>query len=300
MSGLGAYLDALYGAEPEGGLIEVRQLPSGRQSWHDCRDRHGVAAVLRDAQHENVCVGAAPRRRRCGRRDAVERVHVLWADCDGAGSLAALRRFRPLPAIVVRSGSPDSVHVYWPLWPPATPDEAERANRRLAHALGADMGATDAARILRPPGTLNFKTDPPAPVEVAHLAAEVFTLEQVAGALPDPPGPRREPARPRTVEPGDDRLLAIPPPVYVEALTGRPVGRDGKCRCPFHEDRTPSLHAYDEPAEGWFAFCCQRGGTIYDLARELSGIGDRGADFRELRAWIAERLLAPSGEQVAA
>lgn len=39
-----------------------------------------------------------------------------------------------------------------------------------------------------------------------------------------------------------DPLLAIAPGVYVEALTGLTAGRDGKVRCPFHQDRSPSLH----------------------------------------------------------
>lgn len=40
-----------------------------------------------------------------------------------------------------------------------------------------------------------------------------------------------------------------------------------------------------------YCFGCERGGAIYDLARELSGIGDRGADFAQLREWTAQRLL---------
>ena len=56
---------------------------------------------------------------------------------------------------------------------PAAPDEAERANRRPAHKLGADMSATDAARILRPPGTSNFKGPAPQPVEPMSGPAEI-------------------------------------------------------------------------------------------------------------------------------
>src|SRR5829696_6953067 len=171
--------------------------------------------------------------------------------------------------MVIASGN--GQHAYWSLWPPVGPAEAERANRRLAHALGADMQATDAARILRPPGTFNFKTGRPVPVTVERLEPEVYTVEQVVGELRDP-----EPERSRSVSPmgdggsvstmvdkraGDDPLLTIPPAVYVEALTGRTVGRDGKLACPFHEDGTPSLHVYDDPNRGWVCFGCGRGGT---------------------------------------
>ena len=41
----------------------------------------------------------------------------------------------------------------------------------------------------------------------------------------------------------------------------------------------------------FFCFGCGVGGTVYDLARELSGIGDRGDEFRELRRWLARELL---------
>jgi hypothetical protein len=61
------------------------------------------------------------------------------------------------------------LHAYWPLRHPLAVDELEDANRRLAYALGADVGAvTNAAAILRPPGTLNFKDDVPVPVRPAN------------------------------------------------------------------------------------------------------------------------------------
>ena len=43
----------------------------------------------------------------------------------------------------------------------------------------------------------------------------------------------------------NDPLLIVSPRVYVEELTGIPVPRHGKIPCPFHNDRTPSLHVYD-------------------------------------------------------
>jgi CHC2 zinc finger len=55
--------------------------------------------------------------------------------------------------------------------------------------------------------------------------------------------------------------------------------------CPFHPDRTASLHVYDMPERGWYCFgACRRGGTIYDLAAPLYGLQARGEDFRRLRA----------------
>ena len=91
--------------------------------------------------------GAPAGATRCGRG------WVLWADCDDAAATAALATFEPRPSIIVRSGTASNAHAYWPLLAPAAVDELAAANRRLAHALGADDGAvTNAAAILRPPG----------------------------------------------------------------------------------------------------------------------------------------------------
>lgn len=302
--GIGVFLNLLFGAEPRGAFVEARHKLIDRPGMGQRFFPLGVPSAT-VALHEHVAelvpatdvyVGVAPRRRQSGTRDAIENVHVLWADIDGAEPLDALRRFRPRPSMVIRSGSPDSVHAYWSLDTPVGPAEAERLNRRLAHPLGADMRSTDAARILRPPGTLNHKHDPPKPVEIAHLEFEVYTPEQIVGDLPDPPDVR--PANvcrlPRAVEDQRDPLLSIEPPLYVEALTGQSVGRDGKVPCPLpdHEDRTPSCHVYDDPERGWYCYGCGRGGTIYDLASAISDLGTRGEEFRRLRHWLSERLLS--------
>jgi DNA primase len=80
--------------------------------------------------------------------------------------------------------------------------------------------------------------------------------------------------------------------VYVQALTGRAVGRDGKVACPFHPDDTPSSHAYQEPERGWYCFGCGRGGSIFDLAAEVYGLSARGRDFVELRQRLEHTLGA--------
>lgn len=94
----------------------------------------------------------------------------------------------------------------------------------------------------------------------------------------------------------DDALLEVPPPIYVEALTGREVGRNGKILCPLYDERTPSFHAYPDPDRGWYCFGCDRGGTIYDLAAALWGARTRGDAFGPLRREIAAALL---GREVA-
>jgi CHC2 zinc finger len=285
------YLLALFGAEPDCSYVELRgRRPEGgmEQAFYPVREVEAAAAAIRSAgRRTDLYIGVAPRCRREGTREAVERVHVLWADLDEPEAIEALRPFRPAPSIVVASGS--GLHAYWSLWPPIGPEEAERANRRLAHRLGADPRATDVARILRPPESFNHQGSEPRPVRAVKLEAEVFAVGEVVGELADPPGPERRPSGPRPI--GDEPLLSIPAPVYVEALAGLIPGRDGKVACPFHEDRTPSLHVYEGDG-GWYCFGCGRGGSVIDFAAELFGIEPRGEGFRQLRERIAARLLS--------
>jgi hypothetical protein len=140
----------------------------------------------------HVYVGGAPRVREGGTAADVGRCWSLWCDCDTATAVHALRRFRPLPAIVVAT-SPGRMQAFWPLRRPIAPAWARRANRRIARALGSDMAATDPARILRAIGSFNQKHDPPTAVAPLRLELDVFDAGQVTGKLPDAPGetPRR-------------------------------------------------------------------------------------------------------------
>lgn len=301
--GLVAFMAALAGPQPAQGWLELR---------HRRRDRPGMgqrffrasepqvaacaATVL--ARTGDIYVGCAPRAERAGTRQAVRQGWVVWVDCDDPDSLERLERFEPAPPIVVHT-SERGRHAYWPLDRPLAVAELERANRRLAHALGADPACADAARILRPPGTLSWKYEPPFAVTLERYTGERLDPQQVAGGLPDPrptraPRPRRDVSAVR----GGDPLLAIAPPVYVAALTGREVGRDGKVACPFHPDRTPSLHAYPEPERGWACFSAQcargerpNGGDIYELAAQLFGLSTRGREFIELRERLYQLFL---------
>jgi hypothetical protein len=165
--GLVAFMVALAGAEPAG-FLELRHRRSDRggmrQRFFDAAKPQAAAmAATVLSQTGDVYVGCAPRSRRAGGKDAVERGWALWVDCDDARAIAALGRFDPAPAIVVRT-SARGLHGYWPLERPGAAGELERANRRLAHTLGACQSAvTNSAAVLRPPATLNWKYDPPAP-----------------------------------------------------------------------------------------------------------------------------------------
>lgn len=65
---------------------------------------------------------------------------------------------------------------------------------------------------------------------------------------------------------GEDFLRLRPPAEYVRLIAGLEVAPGGKVCCPFHPDRTPSLHVYETARAGWFCFGCERGGSIYEFA----------------------------------
>src|SRR4051812_25490862 len=166
------YLAALVGREPDG-LLELRARRGDGMSQRVFpvgQLAEAARVIARLGRRTDVYVGCAPRRDRAGGLDAVARGWALWADCDTPEAVARVAAFEPAPSIVVRSGSGENRHAYWPLLRALEPAEAHAANRRLAYALDADPGAvTTAAALLRPPGTRNFKHDPPAAVVAERL-----------------------------------------------------------------------------------------------------------------------------------
>lgn len=280
------YADALFGRAPRGSLVEVRfRVRSGMgQLFHSAsRLDRLVESILALSAHTDVYVGVLARRRRGGgRADVIDHGSVVWADCDGTESVGALGAFRPSPAMVVAS-SAENRHAYWFLSEPVGLDVIERTNRQIALALEADVRCSDRARILRPAGSVNRKRAVPAAVRLMHAAPECVSVGDLDRALPSEPAPEPSSRRPRRPIVRKDPLESIPPPVYVERLTGRHVGRSGKVRCPFHEDRVPSLHVYAEPARGWYCFGCGRGGSIHDLASLVLDRPARGRGFIQLR-----------------
>jgi len=284
------FLAALARQANRGELLELRYRLDDGQRMGQVFERptrlRGLATrAIALGRRTDVYVGCAPRTRRHGGRDAVKRASVLWADCDGEDAVAALREFEPAPSIVIASGTASNCHAYWPLTEPLPRDEVERANRRLAHALGADPASADGARILRVPCTLSWKHDPPTCVDALRLDVDRrVSAADVAGGLADPPQPAAATPRIEFARDGDDPLLAIAPDVYVRRLLGVDVPRHRKVPCPFHDDRHASLHVYETAERGWYCFgACRRGGTIYDLAAPLYGYAARGEDFLRLR-----------------
>ena len=98
------YLLALFERDEPGALIEMHHYRDGMRSTFFAHTDTTAAArtILRLATA--MYVGAAPRMRRAGGRDAIERVWSLWADLDHANAAAALDDQPVAPAIVLAFG----------------------------------------------------------------------------------------------------------------------------------------------------------------------------------------------------
>lgn len=283
------YLGVLFARARPSTLIEIRwRVVDGMQQRFIPVAERATAAktVLEFAGTTDVYVGALPRWRPAGGRcGVVGDARTVWVDLDSDVAARALEPVEPAPSLVVGSGGPGHLHAYWSLRRAVPPRQIERANRRLAWALGGDLNSTDAARILRPPQTIHHGRGGIPVSLLAAASATACRLGDLVGGLADPPpstGRASRHRRPmRAVH--RDRLLAIAPERYVHALTGQEVGRSRKVRCPLHNDSTPSLHVYRDPSHGWFCFGCRRGGSVYDLAAALWHIEPRGSGFVALR-----------------
>jgi hypothetical protein len=296
---LDAYLELLCGADPAGRLIEVRYTTGpGEMSRRFipadelAPARRLIAALTRRA---DVYAGVVLRDRRAGGRDSVSRSHLVFIETDDAEASARLARYEHPPTLLVASGSPGHLHVYWQLRHQIDVPELEQANRKLAHHLGGDLASVDAARILRPPSTLNRKHQPPAPVRLLQLDRDRrYALDELVSDLADPAGgpTRGNTVRPRELQhPLDRMLLAIPAERYVRALSGREPNRHGKVSCPFHDDSTPSLQLYADGS--WYCFACTVGGSVYDFAARLWGYETKHRAFLTLRDRLARELGEP-------
>ncbi|MBX5493251.1 MAG: AAA family ATPase [Chloroflexi bacterium] len=126
----------------------------------------------------SACAFAARQRR----REHATHAHALWADLDQP---PRMDHALPPPTLRVQTSTPDRQLWVWRLAAPIAASDAERLVRRIAAVLGADQQACDAARCLRPPGSLNTKHQPPLVARLLEHAPErVYDVAAIEAALP--------------------------------------------------------------------------------------------------------------------
>ena len=200
-------LAMIAGNEPETSFVEIRPLdPPGRQWCVPVRKLDSAADVISKLSRQcNVFIGASPRAKRSGRAEAVERVWALWVDCDTPESVERLRAFRPRS----KHREPLRLRRQRSRLVAAAPTARTRARGREQTAAWRShsariAAATDAARVMRPIGSLNHKTNPPRPVECVYLELGLFSVADVVCGLADDrayaPRPTPSPQRPAATE----------------------------------------------------------------------------------------------------
>ena len=192
------FLETLYGplfsGPPGPAYLEVRGKREG-EAMTFRRFYPNIKALLKDIPRWkpdlNYWIGAALRRdTRTGKKENLLALTAFFGDvdCGTAGhkmtpryqakaeALAAIEAFTLRPNVVVDSGG--GFQIYWLLRNPVDLSngnfsQVEHVNRGLALALGGDVGATDASRILRLPGTFNMKlAGNPRPVKIVWCEPE--------------------------------------------------------------------------------------------------------------------------------
>ncbi len=200
--------DLLNHVQPASGHIAIVGIKNGQVRQSLVPDRDEAEAVIETFFRggRDVYFGVATYKEPTSRTQ--ENVHALkafWLDIDcGPGKdydtqqegLVALRDFckrvgLPRPTLV---DSGHGWHVYWALTEEVQRTQWEPVARRLrevcsTQGLRVDNKVFEAARILRVPGTSNFKRGGEAPVTVAHIGEQMeFGLFcQTLGVVPPAP-----------------------------------------------------------------------------------------------------------------
>lgn len=152
-------------------IVRLEQaLETRYMAWLSYENQHG---------HNNVYVAANPLHPGSRKRtkECIASVRHLYLDIDEDGDvrLAALRTSQLVPPPTsVLSTSPGKYQVLWRVEGFEFPQQ-EQTLKLLAVAFGGDPACTDCNRVLRIPGFLNRKYDPPYRVTVEYPDDSVWT-----------------------------------------------------------------------------------------------------------------------------
>jgi len=196
----GSFLTSMFSQSLTQGLgqIELRVFPKNQRPHQD------FFTSIDDAVNRayelcirgiDVYVGVNPRNGGGGRKENIDYIAAFHAEIDygHAGhkkkpiyksydeAYRAIDEFSPAPTLINHSGG--GFHCYWLLHPPVAVKEVgieylENINKSLSMNLGGDQGTHDISRVLRVPGTCNFKVaDKPREVTVIKDNGQIYPLE---------------------------------------------------------------------------------------------------------------------------
>lgn len=178
------------------GEIEIRTFPRpSAQYFYSSTDSAAQRAIELCSQGKEVYFGVNPRMNQGGAKKNVEWVSTFHAEVDYGKdghkkasphatyneALEAICRFAFEPSAITHSGG--GFHCYWVLSSPINVKEIgiekiESINRTLSALIGGDPGTQDISRVLRVPGTFNFKLpDNPRPVTLVANSGNTYKLD---------------------------------------------------------------------------------------------------------------------------
>jgi hypothetical protein len=115
---------------------------------------------------------------------------ILWVRTETGKAASKLRSFRPAPHVVIREGASVRYVAFWALSDPLEDEWLGRANRRIAHALGAPKKHCGDTFAFHLPGTImRAGRSRPVPVELVRFEPGVLSARQVVGRLREAPDP---------------------------------------------------------------------------------------------------------------
>jgi putative DNA primase/helicase len=191
------------------GEIEIRTFrPRAESYFFSSAPAAAELAIDLCNQGIDVYVGVNPRTGRQGKKENVHYLAAFHAEIDYGKfghkkenefanydeALDAINNFDLAPSVVIHSGG--GFHCYWVLNVPLRVEDYEIAtlenvNKALSQSLNGDSGTHDISRVLRIPGTFNFKnSDNPRPVEIISmngLKYELYDFSEVLANLKDEP-----------------------------------------------------------------------------------------------------------------
>jgi hypothetical protein len=194
--------DLLEHVQPEGGLYAIVGIRDGKvkQRLVETREEADSLIGMFLAQKRDVFFGVAKYESDGGgrRQENVKALKAFWLDIDCGptkdypdqpSGMKALRKFcnhtgLPTPTIV---SSGRGLHVYWALEEEITREVWEPVAARLrgvckTQGLRVDDKVFEAARVLRVPGTFNYKGETPEPVTVL-VEGDVLPLAEFCSIL---------------------------------------------------------------------------------------------------------------------
>ncbi len=181
------------------GFIEFRFLHKDKnevkREWIPLNEIESIPdRLIRYVGSYNCYFGVATRERGRGKKEDVIQFPCLWVDLDiDKFSTEEKERIQQLykdfslkPSFCIATGG--GVHIYWVLREPATKEDIPQIENlldRLVSYFHGDRASTDAGRVLRIPGTRNYKYSPVRYVGVKSSHPELqYSLDDFDSILP--------------------------------------------------------------------------------------------------------------------